>query len=215
MGTHDRLRVVRAEFVRSGADPSVGAGWPASGPPEVAFLGRSNVGKSTLLGALMGQRGLVRTSSTPGRTRLINFFRVLVKAGGRPDPTELAFVDLPGFGYAKVSREERAAWRPFVEAYLERRPTLKACVLIVDARRVDDGELFDETELATWLTDRGLALVLVMTKSDKLAKHERRPAAERLRRRFAVAPVAVSATSGDGLDELWRRLVVALHLGAD
>jgi GTP-binding protein len=135
---------------------------------------------------------------------------------GEPE-RELSFVDLPGFGYAKVSKAEREAWRPFVERYLGERPTLKACVLLIDARRViaakdDDGALFDESELAGWLKERGLAVIVVMTKADKLAKHERRPAADRLRARLSSPPVIVSATSGDGIDLLGRRLDVALGL---
>src|SRR6478609_7655915 len=98
------MRVHQAEFEISAADPQAGKGWPEAGPPEVAFIGRSNVGKSSLLGALLQRKGLVRTSSTPGRTRLINFFRVVYQPEGGPR-TEARFVDLPGYGYAKVGKE--------------------------------------------------------------------------------------------------------------
>jgi GTP-binding protein len=204
------MRVTHAEFLLSAAGPRVGAGWPAEGPPEIAFAGRSNVGKSTLLGALLGRPKLVRTSATPGRTRLINFFALTLRDGDRE--RALRFVDLPGFGYAKVSKAERQEWLPFVEAYLSGRTPLRACVLIVDGRR---GAELDETELARWLDERGVDVVPVLTKADKLAKHERRPAAERVRRALGVAPVIVSATSGEGLDALWRRLVVALDAASE
>jgi GTP-binding protein len=202
------VRVVEAEFLSSGAAPEAGAGWPAEGPLEVAFAGRSNVGKSTLLNALMGRRGLVRVSSTPGRTRLINFFRVVVsQEKGKAPPTELRFVDLPGFGYAKVSKEERATWRPFVERYFGHRKVLRCCVLLCDARR---GPELDETELATWLTDLGIEVIPVMTKADKLAKHERQPAAQRMRAALGRPVIVVSATSGEGVPELWHRLLGAV-----
>ncbi len=207
------MRVTKAEFLVSATDPSVGTGWPTEGPPEVAFAGRSNVGKSTLLGALTGRNGLVRVSRTPGRTRLINFFDLEILLGSSTgDRRELRFVDLPGFGYAKVSKAERAAWFPFVEKYLGHRVPLKAVVLLCDARR---GAEIDETELAHYLRDRGVTVIAVMTKCDKLSKHERRPAAEALKRQLGAHPVTVSATSGEGLDELWKRLVVALGPPSD
>jgi GTP-binding protein len=199
------MRVTTAEFLISATDPAVGAGWPEEGPPEIAFAGRSNVGKSTLLGALTGRKGLVRVSATPGRTRLINFFRLEILIG--EDKRELRFVDLPGFGYAKVSKAERETWFPFVEKYLGHRTSLRACVLLCDARR---GAELDETELAKWLRERNVTVIPVMTKADKLSKHERRPAADALKRQLGAAPVIASATTGEGLDELWRRVVVAL-----
>lgn len=212
------MRVVEAEFLSSGTADA--AGWPLEGPPEVAFAGRSNVGKSTLLQALLGRRGLVRVSSTPGRTRLINFFRLVVDDGG--ERREWRFVDLPGYGYAKVSKAERMQWRPFIERYLGHRRTLRACVLLIDGRRVGEvgdssgssgsppSMLLDETELARWIGERSVPVIPVLTKADQLSKHERKPAAERLRRILGAAPLVVSATEGDGLPELWRRLTVAL-----
>lgn len=198
------MRVVAAEFLRSATGPKDGLGWPEEGPPEIAFAGRSNVGKSTLLGALAGRRGqLVRVSSTPGRTRLINFFRIEVDGG-----VEMRFVDLPGFGYAKVSKSERKDWFTFVEQYLGHRNALKAVVLLCDARR---GVEIDETELNHYLNDRGVTVIPVMTKADKLSKHERRPAADAVRRALGTAPLIVSATEGDGMEALWKRLFVALR----
>jgi GTP-binding protein len=204
------VKVLDAEFLLSAVEPTVGAGWPEEGPPEIGFAGRSNVGKSTLLQALMQRKGLVRVSSTPGRTRLINFFRVVVE----PEPQhklEVRFVDLPGYGYAKVSKTEREKWLPFVAQYLGHRPSLKVVVLLVDPRR-DVG--LDETEIVKYVQARGVFVLAVMTKADKLAKHERKPTLDKLRKELGLPLVAVSATDGDGVDELWRRLTVALARGA-
>lgn len=204
------MKVLEAEFLTSATEKTAGAGWPDEGPPEIAFAGRSNVGKSTLLQALMQRRGLVRISSTPGRTRLINFFRVVVAPeGGRApqDRRELYFVDLPGYGYAKVSKEEREKWLPFVDQYLSQRASLRVLVLLVDPRR-DVG--IDETEIAKYVQSRGVLVLAVMTKADKLAKHERKPALDKLKRALGLPVIAVSATDGDGIDELWRRIAGAL-----
>lgn len=204
------MKVLEADFLTSATEKSAGAGWPAEGAPEVAFAGRSNVGKSTLLQALMQRRGLVRISSTPGRTRLINFFRVVVAPdGGRSpqDRRELMFVDLPGYGYAKVSKEEREKWLPFVDQYLSERASLKILVLLVDPRR-DMG--LDETEIAKYVMARGVLVIAVMTKADKLKKHERKPALQKLERALGLKVLAVSATDGDGVDELWRRIAAAI-----
>ena len=204
------MKVIEAEFLTSSTEKSAGLGWPDEGTPEIAFAGRSNVGKSTLLQALMQRRGLVRISGTPGRTRLINFFRVVVAPeGGRgpADKRELRFVDLPGYGYAKVSKSEREKWLPFVDQYLSERASLKVLVLLVDPRR-DAG--LDETEIVKYVADRGVLVVAVMTKADKLSKHERKPALEKVKRALGLPTIAVSATDGDGIDELWRRIANAI-----
>jgi GTP-binding protein len=198
------MRVLEAEFLAGAADPA-GAGWPAEGPPEIAFAGRSNVGKSTLLAALTQRKGLVRVSSTPGRTRQINFFRLVVQINA--DQRELRFIDLPGFGYAKVSKSERETWFPLMSRYLGERKVLTCCVLLCDARR---GAELDETELNRWLVERGVTVIPVMTKADKLSKHERRPAADALKRALGASPVVVSGTTGEGVEELWRRLLTTL-----
>jgi GTP-binding protein len=204
------MKVLEADFLTSSTEKSAGAGWPDENVPEVAFAGRSNVGKSTLLQALMQRRGLVRISGTPGRTRLINFFRVVVAPeGGRApaDKRELRFVDLPGYGYAKVSKAERDKWLPFVDQYLSERASLKVLVLLVDPRR-EAG--LDETEIAKYVADRGVLVVAVMTKADKLPKHERKPALEKIKRALGLPTIAVSSTDGDGIDELWRRIANAI-----
>ena len=198
-------RVPVAEFVKSAFDP---ADWPPAGS-EIAFAGRSNVGKSSLMNTLLERRGLVKTSSTPGRTRLLNFFAVEVIPDGGAR-TALSLADLPGFGYAKVSKVERATWRPALESYLEGRMPLVAVALLIDARR---GAEIDETELAPWIASQGVHVVPVLTKADKLPKHERRPAAERLHAAMQQRPVVFSALSGEGRDELWTRLLRAVAEG--
>ena len=201
-------KIAGSEFEISAAEP---AGWPADGPPEIAFVGRSNVGKSSLLNVMAQRKGLARTSREPGRTRLTNFFRIniLDDAGA---PREVRFVDLPGFGYAKVSKTERATWRPAIERYLSHRKTLVAVALLVDARRIPDkggdpADVEEETDLARWIAERGVRVVVVVTKSDKLAKHERNLVAERARKLFASPPVLFSAETGEGRDKLWTRLL--------
>lgn len=182
-------------------DPT-GSGWSRIRLPQVAFAGRSNVGKSSLLNALTGRRLLARVSRTPGRTRGIAFFEI----DGR-----WAFADLPGYGYAKVSRAERDAWKTLVEGYFAGSRSLRKVCILVDARR-GPGE--DERMLAGYLSDRGIAYGWVMTKTDKLAPAERRAAAAR----FAGAewlerggaPRLVSARTREGIDSLWGDIRAAL-----
>ena len=203
-------KIAASDFEISAAEP---AGWPADGPPEIAFVGRSNVGKSSLLNVMAQRKGLARTSREPGRTRLTNFFRITVLDDAGL-PREVRFVDLPGFGYAKVSKVERATWRPAIERYLSHRKSLLAVVLLVDARRVpdkngDEEAVDDERDLARWIGLRGVNVVFVITKSDKLAKHERQVIADRARKLFGALPVLFSAETGEGRDKLWSRLLAA------
>jgi GTP-binding protein len=183
-----RHRITVAELITSAGSAE---GFPAPGAPEVAFLGRSNVGKSSLLNALVGRRALARTSSTPGKTRLLNWFRVV--RGGR----ELWLVDLPGYGYAKVSKQERGEWKRWIEAYLEKRPTLRLAVLLQDLRR-DPGE--DEVLLLRWLAERGVPSLVALTKCDKLKPMRR---AERVR---TLGGLPTSAETGMGIPELWAAI---------
>jgi GTP-binding protein len=188
-----------ARFITSAADP---AGFPPAGPPEVAIAGRSNVGKSSLINALVGQSGLARTSRTPGRTRLLNWFAV----EGQP---AFHLVDLPGYGYAAVDHDTRESWRPLIEGYLAERATLRAVVLLVDVRR---GPETDEEDFAAWLAQRPVTTIVALTKADKLGKSQRNLAAAAAKKALALkrAPVLVSATTGDGLDELWKAIRAAL-----
>jgi GTP-binding protein len=191
------MKARSAEFLISAADP---AGFPDPELPEVAFAGRSNVGKSSLINAITGRKGLAKTSQTPGRTRLLNWFRVVAPAG-----RELAFVDLPGYGYAKVSRDMRDSWRPLIEAYLARRDVLRLVVCLIDARRGPEAE---EAELLAWLAQAGLPAAAVLTKSDKLAKNKRKPTAASVQKALGLgrAPVLFSTTEELGADELWRTI---------
>lgn len=174
------------------------AGYPAPDLPEVAFLGRSNVGKSSLLNRLVGRRKLARTSATPGKTRLLNFFRI------ERGSLDLRFVDFPGYGYARVSQRERAAWRPMVEGYLEHRATLRLVVLLHDVRR-DLGD--DETLFLAWLAERERPTIVALTKVDKLRRMQRAKRIRALVSTFGLPSdriVPTSATTGEGTDALWQ-----------
>ena len=191
------MKIHRAELLQSAGSARQ---FPTGGLPEVAFLGRSNVGKSSILNALVGRKQLARTSSPPGKTRLIHFFDV--SAGGQ----ELALVDLPGYGWAKVSRTERESWGKLVEGYLDDRPPLCLAILLQDLRR-DFSE--DETLLLDWLDEREVAWQVVVTKVDKLKPMRR---AKRLKElalqleRKGTKLVATSAQTRQGIDDLWRAI---------
>ncbi len=198
------MKIQHAELLASCAN--VGQ-FPIDGLPEVAFLGRSNVGKSSLLNALVGRKQLARTSGTPGKTRLIHFFRVV--AGGH----ELALVDLPGYGWAKVSRSERKSWGKLVEGYLEHRDPLRLAILLQDLRR-DFSE--DETLLLDWLDERDVPWQVVITKSDKLKPMRRTKRVNELVAqlgRKGPKPVAASSQSRQGVDDVWR--VIYAHITGD
>ena len=187
---------VAARFITSAARP---ADFPPEGLPEIAVVGRSNVGKSSLINALVGQDGLARTSRTPGRTRLINWFEI----GSRPP---FLLVDLPGYGYAEVSQAVRETWRPLIEAYLERRATLAGVLLLVDIRR---NALDEELDFVPWLAQRGTPLVVALTKADKLPKNKRALEAARAKQRLGLRrePACVSTLSGEGIEPLFRALL--------
>jgi GTP-binding protein len=191
------MKILRAEWLATAAGSE---GFPAPTAPEVAFLGRSNVGKSSLLNALVQRKKLARTSSAPGKTRLIHFFKV-----ERPE-SEIHFVDLPGYGYAKVSKSERKNWQGLIESYLEGRPTLRAAVLLQDLRR-DFSD--DETLLIDWLHERGIPVLLAITKIDKLKPMRRAARLRELKATIDLPAANVIATSSEartGLDELWQAI---------
>ena len=167
---------------------------PRWGRVEVALAGRSNVGKSSLLNAVTGSKGLARTSKTPGRTRCLNFF----EAGAN-----LALVDLPGYGFAKMSRADAAKIAGLLAEYLRERRQLVALVMLIDARR---GPERAEIDLAAAVRDRGLELIVVATKSDKIRNAERPEIPPRFAA-LATAPIMCSSFDGEGLDELRGRLL--------
>jgi GTP-binding protein len=185
---------VSARFLTSAAQPS---DFPPPSLPEVAVVGRSNVGKSSLINTLVGQSSLARTSRTPGRTRLINWFTI---------EERFFLVDLPGYGYAEVSRATREGWRPLIESYLAQRTSLAGVLLLIDIRR---GVQDEELDFVPWLAERAMPVVVALTKADKLAKHKRVLEASRVKQALALRrdPLAVSATSSEGIDPLWREVV--------
>jgi GTP-binding protein len=193
-----------ATFAGSAASP---ADFPRDGLPEVCFLGRSNVGKSSLLNALAGTRGLARVSSAPGRTRLVNFFRVAgVGKPGSAAKGDLYLVDLPGYGYAKASREVRESFEKIAISYLEERDPLRLCVFIVDARH-EPGER--DLALRDWLDHHGLPYVVAANKIDALAHGEAKRREQSLARSLgknAVSVLAVSAERGTALSTLWNTI---------
>jgi GTP-binding protein len=191
------VRISEAEFT-AGAQKREQI--PAPAGPEIAFAGRSNVGKSSLLNMMLARKGLARTSRTPGCTRQINFFDVAV-AGG----PELVFVDLPGYGYAKVSKQESRDWKNLLESYLQERTSLEAVVVLVDARR---GVEQEERDLVEFLRLReGLPVFVAVTKLDKLSKSEQKPRLAAIERESGVKVVGTSAETGAGREELWARLL--------
>ncbi len=194
------MKILNAEWLATAAARD---GFPHPGVSEVAFLGRSNVGKSSLLNALVQRKKLARISSAPGKTRLIHFYRV-----ERPG-LEINLVDLPGYGYAKVSKAERKRWQGLVESYLEGRPTLRAAVLLQDLRR-DLSE--DETLLIDWLEEREVPVVLAITKVDKLKPMRRKARLNELKKSIELSKTRVIATSAEkriGIDDLWRAIDAA------
>ena len=185
-----------AEFMLSAVSA---AQFPKASVPEIAFLGRSNVGKSSLLNALVGAKA-AKVSSTPGRTRAINFFLV---SGERRAP-KMIFADLPGYGYAKISKSISAEWPGFIEPYLATRETLALCICIVDANvpvRPNDRQLLD------WLRFVDREVLVAATKVDRLSGNERTRNLAALKRELEFDEIlAVSAKTGYGIEELWRRI---------
>lgn len=181
-----------AEFLLSAAQAGQ---FPPEELPEVAFLGRSNAGKSTLLNCLAGQKGLAFTSSTPGRTQAVNFFRV----DGR-----MLFVDLPGYGYAKAPKEVSRAWQKVIEEYLRDRKKLALGVLLVDSRR---GWMESDLGLKEWMDFHGRPYVVVATKVDKLNQKERSQSQKAIRAHYPEGELIwFSAVSGQGVKELWQTI---------
>ena len=181
---------LKAEFVVSSGKPAT---FPSDRMPEIAFLGRSNVGKSSLINALTGQKKLAFTSNTPGRTQTINFYRI---------DGVFYFVDLPGYGYARVPSGFAGQWKILIEHYLEKRETLKLSCLILDARR---GWMEKDLDLKRWLEYHGRPYLVVATKTDKLNQSEQEHGLRAIRKE-GVEPLPFSAVRGRGVRELWQAI---------
>ncbi|MFP4979278.1 ribosome biogenesis GTP-binding protein YihA/YsxC [Paenibacillus sp. CN-4] len=186
------MKVTSAEFVISAVGPDQ---YPQDALPEIALAGRSNVGKSSLINRMINRRNLARTSSTPGKTQHMNYYRI---------NNQLYYVDFPGYGYAKVSKVQRAAWGKMVEKYLAERETLKLILLVVDLRHpptADDKMMFE------WLTHYGLPMCVVATKADKIPKTRWPKHIKIMREALGVRPedtfIPFSSEIGLGRDELW------------
>ncbi|MGH9381896.1 MAG: ribosome biogenesis GTP-binding protein YihA/YsxC [Thermoanaerobaculia bacterium] len=189
------MSIQSAEFARSA---HIAQDFPHDGLPQVAFVGRSNVGKSSLLNRLLGRKTLARVSSTPGRTRAANFFLV---------DRRLYFVDLPGYGYAKASQDERRRWAELMETYFSVAGSQPRVIQLVDA---EVGATDLDLQAHEYLTSLGVAVLVTATKIDRVRRHRRPQAlaaiAERLELANGNSPIAVSARSGEGIPELWRTL---------
>ena len=193
---------VLARFMMSASDASR---FPVPALPEVAFLGRSNVGKSSVINSLLGTR-IAKTSSTPGRTRSINFFEV--RWPGKPQP-ELVFTDLPGYGYAKISREISQQWPGFIDPYLKERPCLALCVALVDVNVPPQPA---DKELLNFLTGIGRPTLIVATKSDRISGNKLRNSLQVLAQDYPAARILpYSAKTGSGRQELWQEIRQAVE----
>jgi GTP-binding protein len=186
---------VQAEFVVSSGKPD---SFPRDRLPEIAFLGRSNVGKSSLINALTGLKRLAFTSSTPGRTQTINFYRI---------DGAFYFVDLPGYGYARVPPSVMAEWKSLIEGYLRERETLKLACLVLDARR---GWMEKDLDLKRWLEQRGRPLLVVATKTDKLNQSDQERGLRAIRQE-GVEPLPFSAPTGRGVREIWQAITKTIN----
>lgn len=196
MTTKDPLVIKSLEFL--GGMAGSGQWRPEANLPEVAFAGRSNVGKSSLINRLVRRKKFARVSNTPGRTREINFFRV---------NKLFVLADLPGYGYARISKEKKAAWRPLIEGYLRESPALKGVVQLLDARRTPSE---DDLQMLEFLADVGTPTIVVATKIDKLTKAEREPRIAALASEAGVdldQVIPFSAETGEGRDELAEAIV--------
>jgi GTP-binding protein len=188
------MKITSAEFVKSAVEPSQ---YPDGLLPEVAFVGRSNVGKSSLINTLVGRKNLARTSNTPGRTQLVNFFMI---------NKMLSFVDLPGYGYARVPLSIKKGWRAMVEGYLEGRNNLRLVVMILDIRREPSPH---DDMLIEWLRGRGINVIFVLTKADKCSRSRVSAACRKIREHLDVPHEELfpfSAKTRSGTSEIWQAI---------
>lgn len=189
------MKVKSATFITSATNPSQ---YPRHALPEIAFIGRSNVGKSSLINSLVGRNNLAKTSSTPGKTQLINFFNI---------NGELCFVDLPGYGYAKVPKEILASWRPMIETYLLKRENLKGVVLILDIRHAPTPE---DQKMKEWLDYYKVRVLAVATKADKLSKNQKVARLKEIKGLLSIREdeplLSFSAITQEGKKEIWQAI---------
>lgn len=200
------MKVV-TRFVTSAADPKQ---FPAPSTPEIAFLGRSNVGKSSLINALVGDK-IAKTSNTPGRTQTINFFEL--RRPGKPHP-EFFFVDLPGYGYARVPKAISTLWSEFIDPYLQSRPSLTLCLALVDVS-IPPQQL--DVQLLEWLRHHDRPFLVVATKADRVSGNQLRSSLAKLSRELQVEPSEVipfSAKSRVGHAVLWKAIQAAAGIHA-
>ena len=198
-----KVIIKSTEFIKSATKP---AHYPEGDLPEIAFAGRSNVGKSSLVNVLVNRKNLVRTSSTPGRTQLINFFQV---------NNDFMLVDLPGYGYAKVPLAVKKDWRPMMETYLSKRRNLRGVVLILDIRRVPVEE---DLQMLAWLRTFHITPIVVITKCDKVSKNERAKQSAIIMERMGLEKSDLnffSALSKEGKDGIWVRIDALLAQAAE
>ena len=194
------MRITSATFVKSAFKET---DWPRDQRPEIAFLGRSNVGKSSFMNSLLGVRGLARTSSTPGRTQALNFFLINEKVW---------FVDLPGYGYARAPKDVKAQWSAAATEYIEKRTELILAVLLLDARHEPTVK---DLQLHEWLMHHEQPYVAVITKSDKLSNNELSRSLERAKEILQTSNVLpYSAVTGRGREEVWRAIGNSLKAAA-
>jgi len=204
------MKIFAAEFIKSCVSPEQ---FPAGALPEIAFVGRSNVGKSSLINSLLNRRDLAKVSRTPGKTRAVNVFLV---STSDPDLSQFHLVDLPGYGFARVAKSVRAQWGPLIEDYLVGRASLRGVVMLVDSRIVTD----QDCQTIAWLRSIRRNLLVVATKVDKLKPSERvrtlRQTHQTLRLVEGERLIPYSSVTGDGRDRVWRALRdVAGSLRAD
>jgi GTP-binding protein len=188
------MKITSATYVKSGTAPKH---YPLPDLPEVAFAGRSNVGKSSLINVLVNRKGLAKTSNTPGRTQALNFIAINEK---------WYFTDLPGYGYAKVPQSVKQFWGPMVETYLEERKNLRLVILILDIRRDPNA---DDLSLLDWLSGYDVPCLPVITKADKLSRGQaliRQKEICRVLRLESAATILFSAKTGEGRDLIWKRI---------
>jgi len=194
------MKILRAEFIKSCETPEQ---LPGERLPEIAFVGRSNVGKSSLINSLLNRRRLAKISGTPGKTRFINYFRITT---GDPRLRDFYLVDLPGYGYAKVSKSVRAQWGPMIQQYITERKQLCGLVQLVDARGIEA----QDVSTYAWLQEIGQAPLIVTTKADKLGHRERRASQEGIRGALGLsqadAPIVYSSATHEGRDVLWNAI---------